>query len=70
MKKYSFSEIKRCTWQNTFGKDKELIGKYICQVFNNNEYVKVLVGNTFKEVVELQKQFLKEIGRRILWKRN
>ena len=58
MKKYSFSEIKRCTWQNTFS--KELIGKYMCQVFNNNEYVKVLVGNTFKEIVELQKQFLKE----------
>lgn len=58
MKKYSFSEIKRCTWQNTF--NKELIGKYMCQVFNNNEYVKVLVGNAFKEVVELQKQFLKE----------
>lgn len=57
MKKYSFSEIKRCTWQNTF--NKELIGKYMCQVFNNNEYVKVLVGNTFKEIVELQKQLLK-----------
>lgn len=61
--RYSFSEIKRCTWQNTYGdkeERKKLLGKYMCQVFNNNEYIKVLIGDSFKEVVELQKQFLKE----------
>lgn len=60
--KYTFSEIKRCTWQNTYGNKEQkekLIGKYMCQVFNNEKYVKVLIGDSFKEVVELQKQFLK-----------
>lgn len=63
MKKYTFSEIKRCTWQNTYGSKEEkekLLGKYMCQIFYNNEYVKVLMGENYKQVVELQKQFLQE----------
>ena len=51
---YSFSEIKRCTKNNSY--NKSLVGKYFCQVFNENgEYVKCLIGDTYKEVLEMQK---------------
>lgn len=58
MKNYSFSEIRRCTWNNTYGTREEkekMIGKYFCQVFDENgQYVTYLIGDTYKEVVEEQ----------------
>ena len=59
MKKYSFSQIKRCTWQNTY--DKDLLGKYFCQVFNEKgEYVKYLSGDSYKKVVQMQRDLLND----------
>lgn len=59
MKKYNFSEIKRCNKNNSF--DRELLGKYFCQVFNQNgEYITYLVGDSYKEVVDKQKNLFKE----------
>ena len=57
MKEYNFSEIKRCTKNNTYKGEEFLIGKYFCQVFNQNgEYVTYLVGDSYKEVVDKQKE--------------
>ena len=57
MKKYSFSQIQKCTWQNTY--DKSLLGKYFCQVFDEKgEYVKYLSGDSYKEVAQMQRDLL------------
>lgn len=59
MKKVNFSEIHRCTWQNSY--EKDLLGKYLCQAFDKDgNYIKCLIGDSYKEVIELQKHFLEE----------
>lgn len=56
-----FSEIKRCTKNNSY--DKSLIGKYISQVFDENgNYIKTLIADSYKEVVELQRTYKEEKG--------
>lgn len=58
MKRYNFSQIKRCTWQNTF--DKSLLGKYFCQVFDEKgNYVKYLSGDSYEEVTQMQRNLFK-----------
>ena len=59
MKKYNFSEIKRCTTNHSF--DKELLGKYFCQVFDEKgEYITYLIGDSYKEIVDKQKEMLQK----------
>lgn len=51
---YKFSEISIIKY------DKEFLGKYSCQVFDQDDnYIKSLIGDTYKEVYEMQKE-LKE----------
>lgn len=60
--KYKFSTIERITgeWGYQRKTQVEYIGKYMCQVFDeNNQYVKVLIGNTYEEVHQMQKEMNK-----------
>lgn len=48
----SRSEIKYHTDDNTVPNDKELIGKYTCQVFNClHEIIAFIIGDTYDEVL-------------------
>lgn len=60
--KYKFSVIEkiRGDWYYERVTMAEYIGKYICQVFDENDrFVKVLAGDTYEEVRQMQKEMNK-----------
>lgn len=60
--KYKFSTIERITGEWSYERKTmaEYIGKYMCQVFDKNDkFVKVLAGNTYEEVRQMQKEMNK-----------
>lgn len=55
--KYKFSIITRFE-DYGYNRRNGVVGKYGCQVFNENgEYVTCLIGNTMEEVQELKKEW-------------